>query len=150
MKGSIYILVIIFSISLNIKSQDNYFLSENNKILPADEVFKINILNTEDTIVVEWNIKDKYYLYSDSIKINQNNKPVKYMMLKSKKYKIEDEFFGKTEIYKDFLSISINNIPNKSSYVILIRDVLRQAFVIQFKNMYSKFLKNMLFSVKIC
>jgi len=128
MKGSIYILVIIFSISLNIKSQDNYFLSENNKILPADEVFKINILNTEDTIVVEWNIKDKYYLYSDSIKINQNNKPVKYMMLKSKKYKIEDEFFGKTEIYKDFLSISINNIPNESSYVILYQGCAEAGF----------------------
>ncbi len=128
MKGSIYILVIIFSISLNIKSQDNYFLSENNKILPADEVFKINILNTEDTIVVEWNIKDKYYLYSDSIKINQNNKPVKYIMLKSKKYKIEDEFFGKTEIFKDFLSISINNIPNESSYVILYQGCAEAGF----------------------
>ena len=128
MKGSIYILVIIFSISLNIKSQDNYFLSENNKILPADEVFKINILNTKDTIVVEWNIKDKYYLYSDSIKINQNNKPVKYIMLKSKKYKIEDEFFGKTEIYKDFLSISINNIPNESSYVILYQGCAEAGF----------------------
>tara|TARA_B100000902_G_scaffold35246_1_gene42372 strand:+ start:786 stop:1199 length:414 start_codon:yes stop_codon:yes gene_type:complete len=128
MKGSIYILVIIFSISLNIKSQDNYFLSENNKILPADEVFKINILNTEDTIVVEWNIKDKYYLYSDSIKINQNNKPVKYIMLKSKKYKIEDEFFGKTEIFKDFLSISINNIPNESGYVILYQGCAEAGF----------------------
>ena len=128
MKRSIYILVIIFSISLNIKSQDNYFLSENNKILPADEVFKINILNTEDTIVVEWNIKDKYYLYSDSIKINQNNKPVKYIMLKSKKYKIEDEFFGKTEINKDFLSISINNIPNESSYVILYQGCAEAGF----------------------
>jgi len=128
MKGSIYILVIIFSISLNIKSQDNYFLSENNKILPADEVFKINILNTKDTIVVEWNIKDKYYLYSDSIKINQNNKPVKYIMLKSKKYKIEDEFFGKTEIFKDFLSISINNIPNESGYVILYQGCAEAGF----------------------
>tara|TARA_Y100000746_G_C15443175_1_gene423809 strand:+ start:86 stop:499 length:414 start_codon:yes stop_codon:yes gene_type:complete len=128
MKRSIYILVIIFSISLNIQSQDNYFLSENNKILPADEVFKINVLNTEDTIVIEWDIKDKYYLYSDSIKINQNNKPVKYMMLKSKKYKIEDEFFGKTEIYKDFLSISINNIPNKSSYVILYQGCAEAGF----------------------
>ena len=128
MKRSIYILVIIFSISLNIQSQDNYFLSENNKILPADEVFKINVLNTEDTIVIEWDIKDKYYLYSDSIKINQNNKPVKYKMLTSKKYKIEDEFFGKTEIYKDFLSISINNIPNKSSYVILYQGCAEAGF----------------------
>ena len=128
MKRSIYILVIIFSISLNIQSQDNYFLSENNKILPADEVFKINVLNTEDTIVIEWDIKDKYYLYSDSIKINQNNKPVKYIMLKSKKYKIEDEFFGKTEIYKDFLSISINNIPNESSYVILYQGCAEAGF----------------------
>ena len=128
MKRSIYILVIIFSISLNIQSQDNYFLSENNKILPADEVFKINVLNTENSIVIEWDIKDKYYLYSDSIKINQNNKPVKYMMLKSKKYKIEDEFFGKTEIYKDFLSISINNIPNKSSYVILYQGCAEAGF----------------------
>ncbi len=128
MKGSIYIFVIIFSISLNIQSQDNYFLSKNNKILPADEVFKINVLSAEDTIVIEWDIKDKYYLYSDSIKINQNNKPVKYIMLKSKKYKIEDEFFGKTEIYKDFLSISINNIPNKSSYVILYQGCAEAGF----------------------
>ena len=128
MKGSIYILVIIFSISLSIQSQDNYFLSENNKILPADAVFKINVLNTEDKIVIEWDIKDKYYLYSNSIKINQNNEPVKYKMLKSKKYKIEDEFFGKTEIYKDFLSISINNIPNKSSYVILYQGCAEAGF----------------------
>ena len=49
-------------------------------------------------------------------------------MLKSKKYKIEDEFFGKTEIYKDFLSISINNIPNESSYVILYQGCAEAGF----------------------
>ena len=102
-----------------IQSQENSFLYENNKILPAEEVFKINVSQTGNKIVIEWDIKDKYYLYSDSIKINRNNNTVEYVLLKSDKYKIEDEFFGKTEIYKNFLSVYLDNSDNLSNYVIL-------------------------------
>ena len=102
-----------------IQSQENSFLYENNKILPAEEVFKINVSQSGNKIVIEWDIKDKYYLYSDSIKINRNNNTVEYVLLKSDKYKIEDEFFGKTEIYKNFLSVYVDNNDNLSNYVIL-------------------------------
>ena len=100
MKKSIYILALIFCMGPKIQSQENSFLYENNKILPAEEVFKINVSQTGNKIVIEWDIKDKYYLYSDSIKINRNNNTVEYVLLKSDKYKIEDEFFGKTDFPK--------------------------------------------------
>ena len=119
MKWSIYILALIFLMGSKIQSQENSFLYENNKILPAEEVFKINVSQTGNKIVIEWDIKDKYYLYSDSIKINQNNHSVEYVLLESDKYKIEDEFFGKTEIYKNFLSVYLDNSDNLSNYVIL-------------------------------
>lgn len=113
---------------LKIQSQENNFLYENNKILPAEEVFKINISQTDNKIIIEWDIKDEYYLYSDSIKINRNNEAVEYMLLKSNKYKIEDEFFGKTEIYKNFLRISLNNSANLSNFVILYQGCAEAGF----------------------
>ena len=128
MKWTIYILALIFCMGLKIQSQENNFLYENNKILPAEEVFKINISHTDNKIIIEWNIKDEYYLYSDSIKINRNNEAVEYMLLKSNKYKIEDEFFGKTEIYKNFLRISLNNSANLSNFVILYQGCAEAGF----------------------
>ena len=111
-----------------IQSQENSFLYENNKILPAEEVFKINVSQTGNKIVIEWDIKDTYYLYSDSIKINRNNNTVEYVLLKSDKYKIEDEFFGKTEIYKNFLSVYVDNNENLSNYVILYQGCAEAGF----------------------
>ena len=128
MKQSIYILALIFCMGSKIQSQENSFLYENNKILPAEEVFKINVSQTGNKIVIEWDIKDKYYLYSDSIKINRNNNTVEYVLLKSDKYKIEDEFFGKTEIYKNFLSVYIDNNDNLSDYVILYQGCAEAGF----------------------
>ena len=128
MKWSIYILALIFSMGSNIQSQENSFLYENNNILPAEEVFKINVSQTGNKIVIEWDIKDKYYLYSDSIKINRNNSTVEYVMLKSDKYKIEDEFFGKTEIYKNFLSVYVDDNENLSNYVILYQGCAEAGF----------------------
>ncbi len=128
MKESIYILALIFCMGSKIQSQENSFLYENNKILPAEEVFKINVSQTGNKIVIEWDIKDKYYLYSDSIKINQNNNTVEYVLLKSDKYKIEDEYFGKTEIYKNFLSVYVDNSDNLSNYVILYQGCAEAGF----------------------
>tara|TARA_B100000609_G_C17178901_1_gene415982 strand:+ start:805 stop:1218 length:414 start_codon:yes stop_codon:yes gene_type:complete len=128
MKWSIYILALIFCMGSNIQSQENSFLYEKNKILPAEEVFKINVSQTGNKIVIEWDIKDKYYLYSDSIKINRNNNTVEYVLLKSDKYKIEDEFFGKTEIYKNFLSVYVDNNDNLSNYVILYQGCAEAGF----------------------
>ena len=113
---------------LKIQSQENSFLYENNKILPAEEVFKINVSQTGNKIVIEWDIKDTYYLYSDSIKINRNNNTVEYVLLKSDKHKIEDEFFGKTEIYKNFLSVYVDNNENLSNYVILYQGCAEAGF----------------------
>ena len=128
MKKSIYILALIFCMGSNIQSQENSFLYENNKILPAEEVFKINVSQTGNKIVIEWDIKDKYYLYSDSIKINRNNNTVEYVLLKSDKYKIEDEFFGETEIYKNFLSVYVDDNENLSNYVILYQGCAEAGF----------------------
>jgi thiol:disulfide interchange protein DsbD len=128
MKWSIYLLTLIFCMGSKIQSQENSFLYENNKILPAEEVFKINVSQSGNKIVIEWDIKDKYYLYSDSIKINRNNNTVEYVLLKSDKYKIEDEFFGKTEIYKNFLSVYVDNNDNLSNYVILYQGCAEAGF----------------------
>ena len=128
MKCSIYFLALIFCMGSKIQSQENSFLYENNKILPAEEVFKINVSQTGNKIVIEWDIKDKYYLYSDSIKINRNNNTVEYVLIKSDKYKIEDEFFGKTEIYKNFLSVYVDDNENLSNYVILYQGCAEAGF----------------------
>ena len=118
MKRLIYIYTLFFFSSLSFASDDNGFLHEN-KILPADEAFKINVMNDGNEIIIKWDIKEKYYLYADSIKIKQNENPLEHKLLIGSKNEIEDEFFGKTDIFKNILKISVTAKSNSTEYEIL-------------------------------
>ena len=118
MKRPIYIYTLFFFSFLSLAGDDNGFLQEN-KILPANEAFKINVMKEGNEIIVSWDIKEKYYLYADSIKIKQNQNLIKHRLLIGSKNEIEDEFFGKTEIFKNILKISVTAKSNNAEYEVL-------------------------------
>ena len=111
----LFILVAMLNVSsINISAEESLFNLKNNKILPANEAFKLETSLVQDTLKIKWIIEDEYYLYLNSIKVMANKEPIKHKILDSKVLDHEDIFFGKTKILKDKLVISIKNSPFKS------------------------------------
>ena len=107
----LFILVAMLNVSsINISAEEELLLNlKNNKILPANEAFKLETSLLQDTFKIKWIIGDEYYLYLDSIKVMANKELIKHKILDSKVLDHEDIFFGKTKILKDKLVISIKN-----------------------------------------
>ena len=112
----LFILVAMLNVSsINIIAEEELLFNlKNNKILPANEAFKLETSLVQDALKIKWTIGDEYYLYLDSITVMANKKPIKHEILDSKVLDHEDIFFGKTKILKDKLVISIKNSPFKS------------------------------------
>ena len=107
----LFILVAMLNVSsINIIAEEELLFNlKNNKILPANEAFKLETSLVQDTLKIKWIIGDEYYLYLDSIKVMANNELIEHKILDSKVLDHEDIFFGKTKILKDKLVISIKN-----------------------------------------
>ena len=111
----LFILVAMLNVSsINISAEEELLLNlKNNKILPANEAFKLETSLLQDTFKIKWIIGDEYYLYLDSITVTANKELIKHKILDSKVLDHEDIFFGKTKILKDKLVISVKNAPFK-------------------------------------
>ena len=107
----LFILVAMLNVSsINISAEEELLFNlKNNKILPANEAFKLETSLVQDTFKIKWIIGDEYYLYLDSITVTANKELIKHKILDSKVLDHEDIFFGKTKILKDKLVISIKN-----------------------------------------
>ena len=106
----LFILVAMLNVSsINISAEELLLNLKNNKILPANEAFKLETSLLQDTFKIKWIIGDEYYLYLDSITVTANKELIKHKILDSKVLDHEDIFFGKTKILKDKLVISIKN-----------------------------------------
>ena len=112
----LFILVAVLNVSsINIIAEEALLFNlKDNKILPANEAFKLETSIVPDELQIKWIIKDGYYLYFDSILVEANKELIEYKVLDSKVLDHEDIFFGKTKILKDKLVISIKNSPFKS------------------------------------
>ena len=108
---NLFILVAMLNVSsINIIAEEALLFNlKDNKILPANEAFKLETSIVPDELQIKWIIKDGYYLYFDSILVKANKEPIKHKILDSKVLDHEDIFFGKTKILKDKLVISIKN-----------------------------------------
>ena len=112
----LFILVAMLNVSsINIIAEEALLFNlKDNKILPANEAFKLETSIVPDELQIKWIIKDGYYLYFDSILVEANKELIEYKVLDSKVLDHEDIFFGKTKILKDKLVISIKNSSFKS------------------------------------
>ena len=113
---NLFILVAMLNVSsINIIAEEALLFNlKDNKILPANEAFKLETSIVPNELQIKWIIKDGYYLYFDSILVKANKELIEYKVLDSKVLDHEDIFFGKTKILKDKLDISIKNSHFKS------------------------------------
>ena len=83
--------------------------ADSDKLLPADEAYKISGDNlAPDLIQITWDVADKYYLYKDKIKLKTDTPGVHLgePIFPKGKFK-HDEFFGEMEIYRGQVNISV-------------------------------------------
>ena len=84
-------------------------LLEDNEVRPAEEVFIFSYLTKDSKLHLNWEIKENYYLYLNSILIKRGEDSLEYKINETNIIDHEDEFFGKTKIIRNSLNISVNN-----------------------------------------
>lgn len=91
---------------------DDFLKSTQHTFLPVNEAFVFDFDQQGSTLFVGWDIADDYYLYKDKIEIIAKGASIDVPELGSGEV-IEDEFFGKTEVFFNSLSI-ISKLSNVS------------------------------------
>ena len=116
-----FIPIILLSLNLYSNSNKSDFLIQQNNVLPANKAFNIETTIIDDSILISWDIKEGYYLYSKSIKIENNYEVLNFEVLKSKESIHNDEFFGESKIFRDEILIKLNKTTGLDLNNILIK-----------------------------
>ena len=103
-----FIAIILLSLNLYSNSDTSDFLIKQNNVLPANKAFNIETIIIDDSILISWDIKEGYYLYSKSIKIENSYEELNFEVLKSEESIHNDEFFGESKILRDNILIKLN------------------------------------------
>tara|TARA_B110000008_G_scaffold76448_1_gene77796 strand:- start:96 stop:512 length:417 start_codon:yes stop_codon:yes gene_type:complete len=111
---TIRLIIILLSNLIAVELYSSSLFENQNKIPVAEEVFKLSINNKDGEVFLSWNIKDGYYMYSQSIELKHNEKSIPFDILESKEELYTDEFFGETKILRDSFKIKaeLNSLLN--------------------------------------
>ncbi|CCK16100.1 Cytochrome c-type biogenesis protein DsbD,protein-disulfide reductase [Cronobacter universalis NCTC 9529] len=77
-----------------------------SSFVPADQAFAFDFQQQQHQLTLNWQIKPGYYLYRQQIHVTPANASVSPPALPAGEPH-EDEFFGKSEIYRDALSVPV-------------------------------------------
>ena len=116
-------LIVIILLSLNLYSNSSTldFLNKESGVLPPIKAFNIETVISDEAVLISWDIKEGYYLYFESIKIENANETFKFEILKSEEYMHKDEFFGESRIFRNKALIKLNNTTGLDLNNILIK-----------------------------
>ena len=115
------IIIILLSSNLYANSSTLDFLNKESGVLPAIKAFNIETVISDEAVLISWDIKEGYYLYFESIKIENTNETFKFEILKSEEYMHKDEFFGESRILRNKALIKLNNMTGLDLNNILIK-----------------------------
>ncbi|EOI5727559.1 protein-disulfide reductase DsbD [Cronobacter malonaticus] len=77
-----------------------------SQFVPADQAFAFDFQQQQHQLTLNWQIKPGYYLYRQQIRVTPASASVAPLALPTGEPH-EDEFFGKSEIYRDALSVPV-------------------------------------------
>lgn len=104
----IFLLPLLFFCTL-LQAQSNSvldsLLQKNPQFLPVEQAFQFDF-SQQQQLTISWQIADGYYLYRDKIKLGGIAVSFSHPIYPDS-IEIEDEFFGKTEVYFNQLSLTI-------------------------------------------
>lgn len=82
------------------------FDSQKSQFVPVDSAFAFDFQQQGNNLGLNWQIKPGYYLYRQQISVTPAQATVGALNLPAGEWH-EDEFYGKTEIYKHQLSVTL-------------------------------------------
>ncbi|HEY4435571.1 MAG TPA: protein-disulfide reductase DsbD [Lelliottia sp.] len=77
-----------------------------SNFIPADQAFVFDFQQNQHDLNLSWQVKDGYYLYRKQVSITPANATVAEPQLPAGEWH-EDEFYGKSEIYRHRLTVPI-------------------------------------------
>ena len=86
----------------------------------AKDVFVISQIVMSEDIHISWDIKEGFYMYLNSIEINDGTNSIPFEIIESYQTLYEDEFFGKTTMLKKILTLIIKRSDSSNSSELLI------------------------------
>ncbi|ELY2908735.1 protein-disulfide reductase DsbD [Cronobacter dublinensis] len=104
MAQRILTLILLFC---SVHASAGLFSQQNaSQFVPADQAFAFDFQQQQDALTLNWQIKPGYYLYRQQIRVTPANARVASPVLPAGEWH-EDEFFGKSEIYRDRLRVPV-------------------------------------------
>ena len=84
------------------------FGDDNYSPLKEDEAFKVSFFHQDSLIEISWEIAANHFLYINSIEVlNEQQEMIDFEITKGDVLVIDDLFFGKTSVAKDYLRIDL-------------------------------------------
>lgn len=84
------------------------FSDDNYSPLKEDEAFKVSFFHQDSLIEISWEIAANHFLYINSIEVlNEQQEMIEFEITKGDVLVIDDLFFGKTSVAKDYLRIDL-------------------------------------------
>lgn len=84
------------------------FGDDNYSPLKEDEAFKVSFFHQDSLIEISWEIAANHFLYINSIEVlNEQQEKIEFEITKGDVLVIDDLFFGKTSVAKDYLRIDL-------------------------------------------
>ena len=84
------------------------FSDDNYSPLKEDEAFKVSFFHQDSMIEISWEIAANHFLYINSIEVlNEQQEMIEFEITKGDVLVIDDLFFGKTSVAKDYLRIDL-------------------------------------------
>lgn len=74
--------------------------------VPADQAFAFDFQQNQQDLNLTWQVKEGYYLYRQQIKVVPNQAKTSPLVLPAGQWH-EDEFYGKSEIYRQQLTVPV-------------------------------------------
>lgn len=99
-------LFLFFSLILTALSVQAGLFDKKPVFLKADEAFQFSADLQGDNVVLHWQIADGYYLYKKEIRVLAENGNVGELIFPNAE-SYEDEFFGKVEIFRHNLNVTL-------------------------------------------
>jgi len=99
---------------------DDLLAPPQQTFLPVSEAFKLDFDQQGEKLFINWEIAPEYYIYQQKLKFIAKEAALKQPKLPDGRW-IEDEFFGKTEVYFNALNLVIPISDIKDNAVVKIR-----------------------------
>ncbi|RAU33746.1 protein-disulfide reductase DsbD [Enterobacter sp. RIT418] len=79
---------------------------DRSNFIPADQAFVFDFQQNQHDLNLTWQVKEGYYLYRKQVSITPSGASVGALQMPSGEWH-EDEFYGKSEIYRQRLSVPV-------------------------------------------